>query len=358
VENEEFTIQQLIHNQSFRQLVKGTANTDEIAEWNSWIEEDEENREKAQRAMAEIAGFEFDDPDTPNIEAEWNKLYRATRGKSESSNQKKYNRNSSLTWIYRVAAMLILGSLIGIGLYWYAPTLEESTHLEQITQERTIATDSGEQKTITFSNGSRIILNSNSTITYSIHQQQGQPISVVVEGEAFFDAEGAEQKQPIFAVNTPDGVIKDIGTEFLVTVEGTLSRVVLQEGRVEINRQDTKASTEKISVAAGEMLEFTKSEILKRKSVNSTFYTSWATGSMQFDQTTIREFAGFVEQRFDISVKVVDPALADITIDGGVYYRSLEELVRSVSQVADVPVYQSKDRETVYIGYQKSKNAN
>ncbi len=359
VKEKRYTVQQLIHNQSFRRLVKGTADADEVDEWNSWIEKDEEHREKAREAMTAIAGFAFDDPETPDIETEWKQLYRATKGNFESSDQKKYNRNSALTWIYRVAAVLILGSLIGVGFYWYAPTVEEPTHLEQITQERTITTDSGEQKTIKFSNGSRIILNSNSAITYAINQQQGQLINVVVEGEAFFDAEGGDdQQQPIFAVNTPDGVIKDIGTEFLVTVEGNLSRVVLQEGRVEINRQNSKEQASKISVAAGEMLEFTKSKVLERKPVNSTFYTAWATGSMQFDQTTIRQFAGFVEQRFDVDVQIVDPALADITIDGGVYFRSLEELVRSVSKVADIPVYQSRDRETVYIGNQKSNNAN
>lgn len=358
MQNKEYTVQELIHNPSFRRMVKGMATGDDISRWNSWIEESDRNREKAKQAIAEIAGFEFDDPPQPDMKEEWHRLYNATIGKSDPKVQHISRKGSSLKWIYRIAAILILGGIVGMGFYVYSERDQVSTQVEQITQERTVRTDSGEQKTIRFSNGSKIVMNNNATITYSLGLLHNQTIEVTLEGEAYFDAKSNSAKtEPVFAIRTPDGIIRDIGTEFLVTVQDDRSRVVLQEGAVEVSTQESTNGAQRIAIQKGEMLEFNRTDIIKKQTVNATFYTSWATGSMQFDETTIQEFAGFVEQRFNVEVQVVDPELADIKIDGGIYFQSLGELVRSVSGIAKVPVYQSEDRKTVYIG-DNIRNAN
>ncbi|SHF07000.1 FecR family protein [Fodinibius roseus] len=350
-----YTVDELVQNPSFRQMVKGTASAEEVSRWNDWIEASDQNRAKARQAISEIAGFEFDDPARGDVdeEVEWSRLYEATVGKSDTKIQQQYiqGRDSSAKWWYRVAAILILGSIIGAGLYLYPETDKVSTGVEQITREQTVRTDSGEQKTIRFSNGSKIILNSNATVTYSLGLLHSQTIEVTLEGEAFFDAESKSgENEPVFAIQTPDGTIRDIGTEFLVSVGDDYSRVILQEGTVEVTPREPVNEDRRIAVQKGEMLEFNRSEVLKKQGVNATFYTSWATGSMEFDKTTVQEFAGFVEQRFYVEVQVADPDLAEIRIDGAVYFKSLEGLVRSVSDIIKIPVYQSEDRETVYIG--------
>ncbi len=347
----DFNIKELIQNQSFRRVVHGTADPKEIKWWDSWIENNEQNREKAKKAISEIAGFEFNDPVHPEVEKEWDRLYNSTVGKKNPVRPPVLNRKTSFSWLYRVAAILIIGTLIGMGAYIYWGSDQASSQLKQITQERTIKTGSNEQKTVRFSNGSKVVLNNNSTLIYTLGLLHNETIEVILEGEAYFDAENsADQNQSVFAVRTPDGVIRDIGTEFLVSVQKDRSRVVLQEGKVEVHTKEQDSTSDNINITKGEMLEFDKTKILKKQTVNSTFYTSWATGSMEFDQTTIKTFAGFVEQRFNVNVRVVDPRLTDIKLDGGIYFKSLEELVRSVSEVAKIPVYQSEDRKTVYIG--------
>lgn len=352
-----YTVQDLIHDQSFRRMVKGTASTKEVEKWNAWIEESEQNRTKARKAIAEIAGFTFSDPEMPDVEVEWKRLKKTIQNQSQSKHRQKANSGEVATWIYRVAAILLVGAMIGVGFFIYSSAYNSSTHVKRITQDKTVSTGLREHKTITFSNNSKIVLNSNSSIKYTLGGKLGRTIHVVIEGEAFFEAENGESEQPAFAVHTPDGVIRDIGTKFLVTVQRGRSRVILQEGRVEINTDSKTDNDQKISLSDGEMLEFNRSKVLKKKKVNSTFYTAWATGFMQFNQTKIQDFAGFVEGRFDVRVQVVDPALANIKIDGGIYFRSLEELVRSVSEVAGIPVYQSRDRDTVFIGNKNNTNA-
>lgn len=352
--NNDYTIKELVSDQSFRRLVKGTASHQEIEKWNEWMEDSEANRKKAKKAIAKITGFEFADPQLPNINNEWEKLYRKTAGKSRFQTSSHRSRKGSTSkWMYRIAAVLVMGVMLGLGFYIYFPNSQSEVHLEQVTEERTITTGENKQKTVQFSNGSKIVLNSNSEITYSLPADQ-QTIEVFIKGEAFFEAESSpESTEPVFAVNTPDGVITDIGTKFMVTVQQDRSRVVLEEGEVQISTGNQEDKTNIISMVAGELLEFDQSQVLKKENVNSSFYTSWVTGYMEFGQTSIEEFSAFVEQRFEVKVHIVNEELADIKIDGGIYYQSLEELVRSVSEVADLPVYQTQGRDTVIIGNQK-----
>ena len=355
--NNSYTVAELVHDASFRRIVEGTASPDEIQRWTHWREASGRNRRVAKKAAAEIAGFDFTTPKLPDVEGEWRRLDKNISGKQVKGQKKEYinsNDNYFLTWIFRVAVVLILGIFVGLGSYIYSSSDQQGTQVEEITEERTISTDPGERKTITFSNGSKITVNSSSVITYSTSRLHSQPIKVVLEGEAYFEANGNGPREvPIFAVHTPGGVIRDIGTKFLVKTTSNQSSVVLQEGKVEVSPSGQNSGHGKLSARQGQMLEFNKSAMLSKKTVNPTFYTSWATGFMEFDQTTIKEFAGFVRERFDVDVKIGDSGLSALTLDGAVYFKTLPELVQSVSEVTKISVYQSKDRQTIYIGHTK-----
>lgn len=353
----DYTVPELVQNPSFQRMVKGLASFEEVENWNNWIEEKAENREKAKKAISEIVGFKFTEPLLPDLDQKLAKLYIKTSGLKRFTSQKRITNEQRLRWVIRLAVVFLVMSLVGIGIYNYSEDSNVLTHLEQMTEAKKIATDSGEQKTLTFSNGAKVILNSNSTLTYSLGVTQNQIIDVVLEGEAWFEVENNDdnKNQPVFAVRTPDGVVRDIGTKFLVTVQAGQSRVVLQEGIVEIEQVQRWDHNQKhengiVRLNKGEMLEFNRSEILNRKRVNSTFYTSWATGFMEFDQTGILDLADFIEQRFNVNVKINTTDTEGVRLDGAVYFRSLDELVRSVSEVTGIPVYRSENRDVVYIG--------
>lgn len=352
MDKKNYSVDDLVQIASFRRMVYGTASPEEIDQWNSWVEEDDRNREKAREAAARIVGFEFSDPALPNIEKEWSRLYWSTVGAQEPlSKKKKIDRESTLVPIFRAAAILLLITTVGLGVYLYHKSNQAKPSTEQVAKQQTISTGQGEQATLKFSNGSQIILNSNSMLTYPRNVLQNQTIKVTLRGEAFFHVDSNSlNKKPVFAVTTPDGTIRDIGTKFLVTVSKDHSRVVLQEGRVKVKTNDVKNSMKEFEVIKGELVEFSASDIVKKEFTNTTFYTSWATGFLQFDQTGIHQFSDYVERRFDVSVKVTDPKLENVTLEGAVYFKSLEGLVWSVSDVTGVPVYQSKDKKTVYIG--------
>lgn len=357
MQEKDFTIQELKENPSFRRMVRGIASAEEIEGWNQWIEASEENRAKAKKALSEMVGFEFQPHGMPDIEKEWKKLRAAAIGKSRPSHPPlRRNKDNALRWIFRAAAVILLVSFVGIGAYLFHQDGSSVPQLEQLTAARTITTEEGEQKTLKFSNGSKVILNSYSSLTYRLGDSKNSTIEIILEGEAWFDADpNRKSSDPAFAVTTPDGIIRDIGTKFLATVENGHSRVVLEEGLVEVEpvgQTGPNSQSENVTfqVQKGEMVEFRRTDIITRRNVNPTYYSSWATGVLELDQSGIQEFAEYVEQRFDVDVQLRDANLKNIQLNGTVYFRSLDELMRSVSEVTGIPVYRSADRDTVYIG--------
>lgn len=321
------------------------------------MEASEENRRKAQIAMSEITGFKFKKPDDSDLDTEWSKLYRETLGKKYEN--KKYenivsliHKDSIMQWIYRIAAIILMASIVGISLYQYEETTP-STKLSQIVEQETISTNDSQQKTLKFTHGSKvakIVMNSNSTLTYDVDLLKELPINVTLQGEAFFDVEKGFSENPAFSVTTTDGIIEDIGTKFLVTLDKNQSRVVLLEGMVNVRTTNDKKVNKEFQVKKGELVNFNNKGIVTKEKVNSTFYTSWATGYIEFDQTKLSTFAEFIERRFGVPVQIADPKVADLTIDGAAYFKTLEELMRSVSDITIIPVYQSTTSDTVILG--------
>jgi ferric-dicitrate binding protein FerR (iron transport regulator) len=350
------TVSELKEDPSFRRMALGMASAEEVEQWNRWIELSDENRQKANEAITGLIGFEFKISAEPDLDREWRRLQTAIAGKVNNPDNRKRKRENKLKWIFRAVAVLLLISSAGAAAFLFNSDAQTSPQLEMLAEERMITTDADQHKTLQFSNGSKVILNSHSTLTYRTGTPGSSTIEVILDGEAWFEADpDHEQAQPAFAVTTPDGVIRDIGTKFLVTVENGLSRIVLQEGVVEVEpagREDINSSSVGYSfkVKKGEMVEFRETEIITRKTVNPTFYSSWATGVLVLAQSGVKEFAEYVEERFDVQVQLSQSSLEDIRLNGTVYYRSLDELVRSVSEVIGIPVYRSADRDTVYIG--------
>lgn len=224
----DYTVQELIHNQSFRRMVKGEAGKEEIDRWNLWIEVSDENRQKAKQATTEIVGFEFKGLEAPNIAAEWNRLRKVTVSKKRKKSPVFYRRNDGMQWLYRVAAVILLAGLTVVGIYIYYQNTQHQSRTKQISQAKTIKTGTNEQKTIAFSDGSKIILNSNSKITYQLGVYHNHPTKVILQGEAYFEA---VKNKAEFAVYTPDGIIRDVGTKFLVTVQKNVHRWYYKRGK-------------------------------------------------------------------------------------------------------------------------------
>ena len=57
-------------------MVKGIAKPGETERWSAWMEASDQTRNKAKAAISQIAGFEFREPSLPDVERQWDQLYK------------------------------------------------------------------------------------------------------------------------------------------------------------------------------------------------------------------------------------------------------------------------------------------
>lgn len=360
LKRDNYTVTELIKDDSFRRWVDGRASAREEKRWNYWISSNDENRELAREASHYLIGLSFQSPDMPVIEKEWAHVLGKIKHSEHNRLPLDQRRGIRYSWIYAVAVVVLLSIVAGISFYTGLWQINSGQGKQAMVKEKTVTTGQDEQKTITLSDGSTIILKANATLTYRDGQTtSGKTAQIRLNGKAYFSIiHNNVSRRPKLQITTPQGVIYDMGTRFFISATPAQTTVVLQEGSVSVEPKNEKSigRANRIDVTPGELVEVRSNGNVIKKHVNPTLYTSWATGALQFHYTPVIEFARRLEQMYDIKV-ITNPTLTTKKINGAVYYRSMEELVKSVSQVLKVPVYRSASGDTIYIG-QQTKQTN
>nr|WP_286670545.1 FecR domain-containing protein [Fodinibius salsisoli] len=239
--------------------------------------------------------------------------------------------------MYKVAAVLLVGAFVGFAAYIF----QESNQVKQEVAVHTVTTDYGETKTLNLSDGSQIILAANSQLSFKENWLEQPTKRLSLDGEAFFAVAPKKAKtHPKLEVETEDGTASVWGTRFTVDtyVEGT--RVVLEEGEVEVRTIQDKRMT----MNPGEMATFQKesSEIQLQK-VNPRVYTSWSTNELFFDDTPLSVLVNRIKRTYGVKVKVQNPEILRKKLSGSVDFKSLDGLTDAVAKIFDIQIEQSED---------------
>ncbi len=134
--------------------------------------------------------------------------------------RKKSGFRPALQYAIRIAAVFVLG----IGLYF--------TFFN--TSLTTIETDIAQNKTITLPDNSTVILNAKSILTYS-NKKWNSNKKVTLDGEAYFKVAKGET----FVVETTNGKVTVLGTEFNVKSRKDIFEVSCYEGLVNVTHNAT-----------------------------------------------------------------------------------------------------------------------
>lgn len=158
------------------------------------------------------------------------------------------------------------------------------------------------QPQITLPDGTNVILNHGSEITYP-KKFKGHNRMVSLQGEAFFDV--TPNKEMPFIIRTEKAVVKVLGTSFNVyayenknTVE-----VTVKTGRVELINDISKTEgSEKIMLLPGDKGTFNKTTgLLDKLSAKNLNSFSWITHEIVFELATLKEVISTLENIYSIS---------------------------------------------------------
>ena len=215
-----------------------------------------------------------------------------------------------------IAASLII--VIGLGLFFYLNKTYNYKHgalphVEMIVKHTSL----GERSIITLPDGTKVFLNSGSTLKFP-KIFDGGTREVELTGEAFFEVKRII-KHP-FIVYSGNLKTTVLGTSF--NVHAYTNKEVLQVAvatgkvKVEINNQETK-NTEPVFLTPNQKVESEGKNLqLIIGKVNISDVIGWKNGVLIFEDSPIDEVVDKLEKWFGVPVQLANHNLSDVCFIG------------------------------------------
>ena len=175
-------------------------------------------------------------------------------------------------------------------------------------------TAKGEQQTVELSDGSTVRLNTATALTTNISMFHRTVL--LREGEAYF-AVSHEQNRP-FEVMAGSGVVRDVGTGFVVRREGEKVTVTVVEGAVDIQRLAKGASTAQWQrLTAGEQVSYEPQRGPSSiETVPLAAFTAWMEGKVIFEERPLAEVVREIGRYQPGEIRILDPGIEALKVSG------------------------------------------
>ena len=204
----------------------------------------------------------------------------------------------------------------------------------------------GETRTVILPDGSTVILNGNSEITYPSKWNDGESRNVSLDGEAYFQVIHTKDHRKFTVKTSDDFSVQVLGTKFVLSRRKSGTRVVLNEGKVQCNLGENEKDT--LILRPGELVEFSKkSSQYTRKQVQSSLYSAWKDHLLVFDNTPLKDVTTILEETYGLVVKADHQKLLERKISGSVPTGNIRILLEGISETCNVKVRQEDNN--IYI---------
>lgn len=199
------------------------------------------------------------------------------------------------------AACLVLALVMGVG--WQQ---------DWVTQwQSDYVTDVGEQKSFTFDDGSRIILNTQSAVSVDFSENQRRV--QLLKGEAWFDV-ATDTSRP-FIVDTGQGSVEVTGTQFNVRLMDADAMISLHEGSVQL-RTPRHSQKEAIALEPGQQARLTRTGITAPETFDRTVVTAWQRGQFVFYNAPLSEVLVTLNRYRPGQILITDNKLNNLKVSG------------------------------------------
>ena len=275
---------------------RGEANAEETAQIFRWLEESPENRDELIRLKKAWA---LSVKNSDNADHIWNKkIYPEI---------KKTKNRKTVEYRLKQAAIFLL--LIGLGgALHYLGTQMTSVSSDVYPGYYLVESPPGQMTSVVLPDGTNILLNSGSTVTYSADFSTGKR-EVTLEGEAFFDVI-TDAERPFF-VRSALMDIKVYGTSFNIQVypEDKFISATLIEGNISVLN---KNGDELKKMKPGENMYFAPENTkLTVSQVNTEMYSSWRNGLITFRNEKLKDIARRIERWYNVEIDIRNQKLGE-----------------------------------------------
>ena len=233
-----------------------------------------------------------------------------------------------ILYIAKVAAVL----LIFLSSVWLiAVNIKKNQKRSELTASNLVhkSVSFGEKRTFYLPDGTTVMLNSGSELTYPNSFDQETDRTVELHGEGFFVV-ARDIKKP-FRVHTGSYLTTALGTSFNISSNQEKVQVALVTGKVKVSRGKSS-----VLLAPGEMADcnLVVGDINK-KAYDAEAVLGWKEGTIKFQSSNIGEVSELLEHWYGIKVRI-DPALPlDMKVTGTFNNENLKSIVEGLCFTLD-----------------------
>jgi len=236
---------------------------------------------------------------------------------------KKQAPKSKRRTIIAVAATVLFMLSIGVWQLFLQPTAATVQ----------LVSNYGEVKTHLLPDGSKVILNANSTLLFKEHWAKNAQRKVKLEGEAFFEVKKKSAKAQ-FIVETSKGTVQVLGTSFNVKQRAKAFEVALLEGAVTLSTPEYPI----IKMKPGELVKIEGPDSYNSFFADVDAFSAWRFQRMVFKEMTIKEVIQKLQDEFNWNVKVANKALLKRKITATISKNDPELLLKALSEIYDLQI--------------------
>lgn len=226
--------------------------------------------------------------------------------------------------------------------------VNDTVTITKITERKntlnTIHVPYGKRSILILSDGSKVHLNSGSSLVYPT-EFTADKREVYLEGEAFFEV--SKEADHKFIVRTAYKSVEVLGTQFNVSIDKASNKfeTVLVTGSIALEN-----NTGKIELVPNQYYGYTSDsgeEVLKTVDVNN--YISWINGKLKFTREPLFKVIDKIEKSYNIEIKMLDSTYLHYEISGNLNLKSTAEETLNVLTSILLPNNKSQNQQLYQI---------
>jgi transmembrane sensor len=258
-------------------FVRWVRHGEQSREWQTWVDQQPEVHRKVDEARKIV--LTLSSSSTADLSAtEKAELWNRIHSKIEKEPVKNKSGRVMVLWKWGLAAAAALTLVVWIN---------------HLTSNEKVFAQTGEQKEINLPEGSAVILNAGSAITYKSATFEKDRI-LQLDGEAFFKVKSGST----FSVKTSKGTVTVVGTSFNVYSRGDRFEVNCYTGKVKVQA----SSKNEQLITAGQRTLLTENGLAAIPFSPTEETPGWTSGKFSFDDQPLTEVIGELERQYDVNV--------------------------------------------------------
>ncbi|WP_229208663.1 FecR family protein [Dyadobacter luticola] len=198
----------------------------------------------------------------------------------------------------------------------------------------------GKTASYQLSEGTRVVLNSNSTLLVPRFGFGSGSREVFLDGEAEFKVTHTPHNDRFIVHIGENYEIEVLGTEFVAFSRARGKRVFLKNGKVKLKLPEGK----QLYMKPGNLFVSDKTGAFNlTKEADPRPYTAWKDQTFYFDNTLLSQVALQIHEQFNVNVRIPDTLLANRRIAGTYKATQADDLLQILSELMQIEITQKED---------------